>query len=220
MSRRLTRRAITALAATAALLTAAFAAAPQADASTIYACVKKKSGTARFVSQKTKCRKSETRMSWNTSGTSGKNGANGLAGSQGAAGKEGKEGAPGKDVPTVLAAGKSERGYYAAWGIGGGYLGTAITYQVPLSAPLDATHVHFVKTGTTVPACTGDAATPTAASGNLCVYETSSGGATFGNIFPQSTGGGTGSDLDGFGIWFIATGSTGDWTYGSWAVTG
>ncbi len=221
MSTRTLRRGTAALVASGALLTVAFAAVPQADAATIYTCVKKKSGAFRFVSQKTKCRRSESKRSWNTNGANGAKGAPGAPGANGAAGATGKEGPAGKDVPTVLASGKSEHGYYAGWGIGGGYLGTAITFQIPLSAALDETHVHFVPEGTSLPpACPGKASAPTAASGNLCVYQTSHGGTTFGNIFPESTGSGTGADLDGFGLYFNAGGTTGDWDYGSWAVTG
>jgi hypothetical protein len=212
---------MTVLAAVGALLTVALAAAPQADAATIYACVKKKSGGVRIVSRTAKCKKSELKLSWSTTGKTGARGTNGTNGANGPQGSAGKEGTAGKDVPTVLASGKSERGYYATWGIGGGYLGTSVTFQVPLSAALDATHVHFVPTGTSLPpACPGNAAAPTAASGNLCVYETGVGEATLGAIFPQSTGVGTGADLNGFGIWFSAAGTTGDWDYGSWAVTG
>lgn len=96
----ITRRGITLLAAVGALLTVAFAAAPQADAATIYACVKKKSGTARFVSQKTKCRKSESKLSWNTTGKNGADGKNGANGANGAAGLAGKNGANGAIGPS------------------------------------------------------------------------------------------------------------------------
>jgi hypothetical protein len=91
------RRAVAVLTALGALLLAAFAAAPQAEASTIYACVKKKSGTARFVTKKTKCKKGETKVSWNTEGLAGKNGANGTNGATGKEGTAGKEGSPGKN---------------------------------------------------------------------------------------------------------------------------
>jgi hypothetical protein len=91
---------MTLLAAVGALLTVAFAAAPQADAATIYACVKKKSGTARFVSQKSKCRKNEVKLSWNTTGNNGTNGKNGANGANGAQGPAGKDGAPGAIGPS------------------------------------------------------------------------------------------------------------------------
>jgi hypothetical protein len=106
MSKPFTRRGITLLAAVGALLTVAFAAAPQADAATIYACVKKKGGSTRIVSKSTKCRRSEYKLSWNTSGRNGRNGTNGrdgangkngANGANGAAGASGKEGAKGSD---------------------------------------------------------------------------------------------------------------------------
>jgi hypothetical protein len=90
MSTSITRRGTIALAAATALMLAAFA-APQADASTLYACVKK-NGTARFVSKTVKCKKGEKRLSWNTEGPAGKNGANGTNGTNGT---NGKDGAPG-----------------------------------------------------------------------------------------------------------------------------
>jgi hypothetical protein len=90
------RRRPLVLAATAgALLLAAFAAAPQAQAATIYACVKKKGGTARFVSKSAKCKKGESKISWNSEGPAGKNGASGASGASGANGKDGAPGANG-----------------------------------------------------------------------------------------------------------------------------
>jgi hypothetical protein len=104
MSNRITRRGVAVIAAAGALLTVTFVAAPQADASTIYACVKKKSGGVRIVSNKTKCRKSELKLSWSSSGRSGANGKNGASGPQGSTGKEGapgKEGAKGNPGPGI-----------------------------------------------------------------------------------------------------------------------
>lgn len=94
-------RAMAVLAATGALLLAVFAAAPQAEASTLYACVKSKSGTARVFTKKPKCKKGESKISWNTTGPAGKNGANGANGSNGTNGKEGKEGAAGQPQSAV-----------------------------------------------------------------------------------------------------------------------
>lgn len=100
---RATRHTITALAAGATLLLSGLALAPQAGASTLYACVKKKTGTARFVNARTSCRRSERKISWNTqgvpgsAGAKGKNGANGRNGSNGKDGSNGKEGPSGKD---------------------------------------------------------------------------------------------------------------------------
>lgn len=89
MSTATNRRTLIVLAAIAALLTAAFAAAPQAEASSLFACVKK-SGNARIFSKKPKCKKGETKLSWNSQGPAGKNGVNGING-------VGKEGPPGKN---------------------------------------------------------------------------------------------------------------------------
>ena len=126
---------------------------------------------------------------------------------------------PGGYAPSVLGKGKTETGYYAGWGTGKGYVGDAVTYRIPLAAPLDAGHVHFI-TGAPTTECPGKANEPKAASGNLCVYQTSVGETAFGAIFPQTSGSGTGSDADGFGIWFTGEGTAGVWDYGSWAVTG
>jgi hypothetical protein len=84
-------------AATTTLLLGGLAFAPQAGASTLYACVKKKTGTARFVSARTNCRRGETKLAWNTQGVAGKNGANGKNGAAGKSGATGKDGGAGKN---------------------------------------------------------------------------------------------------------------------------
>jgi hypothetical protein len=60
-----------------------------ADASSIYACVNKHSGSARIVGAKTKCRPSEHKVTWNTMGPRG---AAGVPGGPGAAGTNGTNG--------------------------------------------------------------------------------------------------------------------------------
>jgi hypothetical protein len=84
------------LATASILLLSALAIAPQAGAATLYVCVKKHAGTARFVSARTKCRRNETKLAWNTSGPAGRNGTNGKNGSNGKGGANGKDGATGK----------------------------------------------------------------------------------------------------------------------------
>ncbi len=81
-------RALAVLAATGALLLAAFAAAPQAEASTLYACVKK-GGTVKVFTKAPKCKKHETKISWNSVGPAGKNGTNGTNGTSGTNGTNG-----------------------------------------------------------------------------------------------------------------------------------
>ncbi len=91
MNRPIARRGTFVLAAAAALIVAALAAVPAAQASTLYACVSK-SGTAHVYTKKPKkCKsKKEKLVSWNTVGPAGKNGANGT---NGANGKDGANGA-------------------------------------------------------------------------------------------------------------------------------
>jgi len=88
-----TRQGASILLTAGALLLAALAIAPQADASTYYACVKKKGGAVRFVSKSTKCKKGESKASWSSEGPAGKNGANGTNGTNGANGTNGTNGA-------------------------------------------------------------------------------------------------------------------------------
>jgi uncharacterized low-complexity protein len=97
---------MTVLAATGALLLAVLAAAPQAEASTLFACVKKKSATARIFTKKPKCKRGETKLSWNSQGvpgSSGLKGPSGANGKDGAGGKEGKEGKLGPTGPAGVA---------------------------------------------------------------------------------------------------------------------
>jgi hypothetical protein len=90
------RSVLTAIAAATTLLVSGLAIAPQAGAATLYACVKKKGGTARFVNARTNCRRGETKLSWNTQGIPGRNGSNGKNGAAGKNGTNGKNGADGK----------------------------------------------------------------------------------------------------------------------------
>ncbi len=88
--------ALTAVLSASTLLLSGLAAAPQAGAATLYACVKKKGGAARFVSARTNCRRGETKLSWNTQGVPGRNGSNGKNGPAGKNGTNGKNGTDGK----------------------------------------------------------------------------------------------------------------------------
>jgi hypothetical protein len=86
MSASIRGRGTVLLATVGALMIAALAMAPQSQASTVYACVKKKSGTPRIVSKSTKCKKGEKKLSWGTQGPAGKNGGTGAAGAKGETG--------------------------------------------------------------------------------------------------------------------------------------
>jgi len=94
-SRVVNQLAAAVLAATGELLLAAFAAAPQAQASTIYACYKKKGGTVHIIAKSGKCKKGETKLSWNSEGPAGKNGTNGTNGTNGINGTNGTNGTNG-----------------------------------------------------------------------------------------------------------------------------
>lgn len=91
------RRFVGLLAISAALLLSALAVASHAGAATLYVCVKKGSGTARFVNARTKCRRNETKLAWNIVGPAGRNGTNGKNGANGKNGSNGKDGAAGKN---------------------------------------------------------------------------------------------------------------------------
>jgi hypothetical protein len=187
MSRRITRRAVTLLAAAGALLTAVFAAAPPADAATLYACVKKEGGSMRFVSAATKCRKSERKLSWNTrgpagprgsngaSGTNGKNGTNGANGKDGSTGKEGSAG----PFPGTLPQGITLRGNFNVGGTAataGDVVEGDISFGFTFAT---APTFHYIKAGGASTAeCPGTAAAPAAAPGNLCAYATTTSNTT------------------------------------------
>ncbi len=49
--------------------------------------------------------------------------------------------------------------------------GAPISFPIPLAEPLGKTQVHYLKYGATDAACGGEVEEPTAAPGNLCVYE-------------------------------------------------
>ncbi|MGP0101927.1 MAG: hypothetical protein ACLPUT_09975 [Solirubrobacteraceae bacterium] len=74
----------------AAIVLLALAAAPAAGAATtIYACVSKKSGAMRIVSAKAKCRHGERKLSWSSTGPAGPAGAPGAPGAAGVPGANG-----------------------------------------------------------------------------------------------------------------------------------
>jgi hypothetical protein len=60
-----------------------------AAAAPIHACVNKHSGSTRIVGSKTKCKKTERRLTWNTTGAAGPAGKPGATGATGTAGSNG-----------------------------------------------------------------------------------------------------------------------------------
>jgi hypothetical protein len=177
-----------------------------------------------------------------TAGAQGSAGKEGPAGKEGSAGKEGpvgKEGPAGKGEtgpagPTgpegktgftkTLPAGETETG---AWAFAGTPEGSEngvlvpISFNIPLENPMASGNVHFVTKaevagGTAPAACTGSNVAPTAAAGNLCVYESLLFGAKFVGI--DSPTGGLGAATTGAFLSF-AKEATPQIGYGTWAVT-
>jgi hypothetical protein len=97
--------------ALAVLVLAALAVAPQAGAATLYACVNKRTATARVFTHRPFCRRNERLVAWNAQGPAGKNGANGKTG---ATGRTGATGATGKTGATGSAGTNAADGGYVA----------------------------------------------------------------------------------------------------------
>jgi hypothetical protein len=93
--------------ALAALALLTLAVASSAGASTLYACVNKRTGVARLFSYKPRCKRGQERLSWNTVGPAGKNGATGKNGAAGKNGSTGKEGPKGSTGPNGAVSGYS-----------------------------------------------------------------------------------------------------------------
>jgi hypothetical protein len=77
------------------LLLVSLCATPAANASTLYACLKKHAASVHVFTKKPKCDRGETRLSWNTSGPAGPKGSNGANGTNGANGENGTSGTSG-----------------------------------------------------------------------------------------------------------------------------
>jgi Collagen triple helix repeat (20 copies) len=129
---------------------------------------------------------------------------------------EGEEGSPWTAGGT-LPQGATETGAWtftgseAQAGSVGGVL-VPISFTIPLTAPLDSSHVHFGSGG----GCTGEVNNPTAPSGELCVYGFSTASST--SIFELEFGT-EGAGAAGALLFFggVVDGTFGN---GSWAVTG
>jgi hypothetical protein len=74
--------------------------ASQAQATTIYACVKTRSGSVRLVTRTARCRRGEYRLYWNSDGPAGRNGVQGATGPRGATGSRGPTGPTGSKGET------------------------------------------------------------------------------------------------------------------------
>jgi hypothetical protein len=224
MSTLITRRGAAVLVAAGALLFGTLAVAPDASAATLYACVKK-NGTPRVLTtKKPKCKKGESKLSWNLAGIGGKNGINGINGLNGLNGTNGTNGTNGKDLTshTPLPSGESESGFYAA-GSGetkvssgepkSGYVAQGISFSQPLAAALPANHVVYNTSGKTSTHCPGfGKADP----GFVCLYESEGSGLSF-YVARDFALNENAADKYGFAV-FFAVNSPG-FIAGSWTVT-
>jgi hypothetical protein len=153
-------------------------------------------------------------------GPAGPAGPAGPIGPIGPKGEPGPKGDNGADftADTTLASGSTLTGQWNALGHGGGYLGNAVTYRLPLAATPAAGSAHYIIGSAYTAQCPGIGE---AAAGELCVYQVASSAATFGVIYaiePGSTAISRGAK-DGFQIQFTTTGTVQAWAYGAWATT-
>jgi hypothetical protein len=104
-------------------------------------------------------------------GAKGLKGATGAPGPAGAAGVTGAAGPAGPFLDT-LPSGKSLKGAFSVGGTAAAasdYAGGSISFGIPLATTPTA---HFIGVGAAAPAeCPGNAASPAAAPGHLCIYE-------------------------------------------------
>lgn len=169
-------------------------------------------------------------------GAKGDTGPKGDTGATGPIGPEGPTGPAGSIAPTLLA-GQTETGSWAVLAAAETSF-LPISLPIPLASPLGITQVHYILSNgkerifTTPPGfaevdstkCLGSAASPSAVSGHLCVYE------SFRiDMEPPSNlaihklvGGDPGANVSGSYLEVFKTGDAGSEPKmaGSWAVTG
>jgi hypothetical protein len=156
-------------------------------------------------------------------GPAGPRGATGPRGSRGPRGFRGTTGptGPAGPVPETLPSGRTIRGTFAVGGAAataGDAFDQGVTFQY---AAASAPAVHVVGVGAAAPAeCAGNAATPAAAAGHLCVY-VAEGAApvVFDPSQPRATGAGKASRY-GFGLSAVAAAPGPARSAGTWALGG
>ncbi len=123
---------------------------------------------------------------------------------------------------STLPAGKTEKGTYAYNGSASDTLGVfvPISFNIPLAANLDAAHAVFVPGDGVNPEpanCAGSVANPTATSGYLCVYDSTTSNSAFSVIVDLNVS--PGASAAGALMKFTVEADAA-WGFGSWAVTG
>jgi hypothetical protein len=210
-----------AVAAATALALAGLLAAPHADAATIYACFKRRTGAFRIVGKRSICRRGERKLAWNLVGPQGPSGPSGATGPPGSNGVNGLTG-----FTSTLPTGKTEEGIYAVTRTGnssGLPAWAGVSFVIPLAAAIPVANVSLIPPGGGLTlACPGSSKNPQAASGHLCVYEAANFNTSGPLVFnPDTESGEEGAGPFGFVVRFRPTVPTMDWGgYGTWAVTG
>jgi hypothetical protein len=163
------------------------------------------------------CGKKQKTVSWAQKGPAGTKGANGANGVGGAAGTPGASGAAGFSALSTLPSGASESGDYA---VSDGntvaeFLNQGFTFPIPLAAPLDASHSHYV-VGASGPNCPGPGK---ADRGFLCVYSIQRQTIAEETIYSYDSGANAqGTGRFGFAIEWVPL-KTGSSDNGTWTVT-
>ena len=207
----------------------------------ISACYQKRGGALRLIVPGHRglagaCRKTERLQVWNRQGphelveglhvgapgVAGPQGTPGIPGTPGAAGPRGAPGVAGP-LLTQLPSGRSETGvydvvFYVVSTSGGRGGTTAISFPIPLATAPTANLLEAGQPSTA--ACPGSVSDPTAAPGELCIYE----GVEYnvsGFEETDTEDDGPGANRFGMGL-FVEPGSTLDengYSEGTWAVT-
>jgi hypothetical protein len=160
-------------------------------------------------------------------GPAGPKGDAGAPGAKGETGAKGEAGAPGQTgFTSTLPPGKTERG---AWGMAGHAgqtltepLRGAISFNIPLKAPIDEAHVHVVAAETPAssdpPGCTGTISEPGAEPGFACLFEAGAENVAFLIFANQETSEG-GAGRSGISLVLAAQNAGYAAAYGLWVVT-
>jgi hypothetical protein len=157
-------------------------------------------------------------------GPAGPQGAAGPTGATGGTGPKGDTGATGPPGPFTdnLPAGKSQKG---TWSVvnNAAAIGEAMAGPISFNFPLTAKPTpHLITVGGVVPAgCGGTVTNPSAAPGNLCVFEGFRSNANFTGFYDPTSGAGFVSQTNPFGTLMVYTSAAAglEQVFGTWAVT-
>jgi hypothetical protein len=164
-------------------------------------------------------------------GAQGSPGPQGPQGPQGAKGDKGDTGAPGTTGFTqTLPSKATETGAWAISSTKENNAVTSISFSIPLKEALEESQVHIVGSEGNGTTCSGSAEEPSAAVGNLCVYQTVAAGLTLdsegvaeGSIIAAGTSfispSAKGASVSGVLLFLTREGEETPFAYGTWAVT-